>query len=294
MRTPSKVSTLFFIFICLLPACASTRFNPLLSQEPDSHPPAPELIELQKNNPKLWAKRNNRSSLAAFIYSNEKVAKSSLGTQSDFVLQARAYYILGEYFSNTNDERSAQWNEASNWAEKALTFNLKFKESLLVKKKPAELGLDTLTKKDVDALYWYAAALGRWATTQGISSELKYKDRVKQMIDRVAKLNPNYFYGAVYRYYGVYYALLPEFNEDDLKNSRKNFEKALKRSPEYFGNHVLFAHYYAKKMNDQTLFNRHLQIVIKGDPHQLKDVYPEQVLEQNRAKSLIAEESVTP
>ena len=107
------------------------------------------------------------------------------------------------------------------------------------------------------------------------------------MIDRVAVLNPNYFFGAVYRYYGVYYALLPEFNEEDLKNSRKNFEKALKKSPDYFSNHFLYAEYYAKKIDDQVLFKKHLHAVLQGNPHHLEGVYPEQILEQRRARKIL-------
>jgi tetratricopeptide (TPR) repeat protein len=287
MSNHGKFYALFFILLLTLVSCASTRMNPLLSQDSDTSPPSMEITALSKNTPKLWLMRDHPESLFQFIGENEKVAKSSLGTQGHCILQARAYYLLGEYFSKTNEDRAVNWENASNWAEKALTFNADFKDALLKKKLPPELAIDVLTKKDVDALYWFAASLGRWVSTQGISSELKYKDRIKKMIDRVAKLSPNYLYGAVYRYYGVYYALLPEFEEEDLKNSRKNFEKAVKRFPEYFGNHVLYAQYYAKKIDDQALFKRQLEIVIKGNPHLLKDFYPEQVLEQARAKSLL-------
>ena len=293
MSNLRKVSAFFFLSF-VLSACASNRTNPLLSQDPDINTSKTELTELSKTTVKLWAKRHERESLIQFISTNEKFAKSSLGTQNDAVLQARAYYILGEYFSLTNDEKSGNWENATNWAEKALTFNPKFKEALLKQKLPTDQALDVLTKKDIDALYWFAASLGRWVTTQGVSSELKYKDRIKKMIDSVAKLNPNYFYGAVYRYYGVYYGLLPQYKDADLENSRKNFEKAVKRFPEYFGNHVLYARYYAQKVGDIDLFKHQIEFVLKGNPHSLKDFYPEQTLEQNRAKSISSEGITNP
>ena len=43
--------------------------------------------------------------------------------------------------------------------------------------------------------------------------------------DRVEELQPDYFYGAVYRYWGAYYAGLPSFAGQDLDRSKRMFER---------------------------------------------------------------------
>lgn len=277
----------FFFIVIAVSSCASARMNPILSQEPDIVLKKEDLKALNQQANLLWASRHLKESLVAFIEIEENVSRSKSRTEEDLTRLARAYYLQGEYFSADLKTKIELWEKASNWAEKALTLNSAFKERILTQKVPTDQALDTLSKKDADALYWFAVALGKWASTQGLATKIKYKDRVKKMIDRVAILQPHYFYGAVYRFNGVYFASLPVFNQEDLKNSQANFEKALKRSPDYFANHVLFAEFYAKKVDDTALYKKHLEFVVNGNAKSLKDVYSEQVLEQTRAAQLL-------
>ncbi len=279
--------TFLFGVVLLLPSCASTRTNPLLSQVNDGELSKKEFKTLSKKSAKLWQIRNEPGALEEFLSIEQKIANSKQSEQNDFVLLSRAEYLLGEFFTEDDHGKTLHFERASNWAEKALTFNARFKDALLRQKLPTELALDVLEKKDSEGLYWLAVSLGKWASRKGISTSLKYKDRIKKMVDRVAILNPHYLFSAVNRYYGAFYASLPGFNEEELRLSRSYFEKAIKLGPDYFSNHVLFAEYYAKKVDDQALFRKHLEVVVKGNPHHLKDFYPEQILEQIRAKKLL-------
>ena len=279
--------SLFFAVIVLLTSCASTHVNPLLSQEPDTTLAKKEIKVLRKEANPLWEKRNEKISLFEFLVVGEKIARSSHGDEEDLIRMARASYLAGEYFSSTDQEKAHYFELSSNWSEAALARNIFFKERVLQHNLPADQALDTLNKKDAEALYWFSVALGKWAITQSLATQLKYKDRIKMMIDRVSTLRPHYFYGAVYRYNGVYYASLPGFGEDNLKKSKFNFEEALKKSPDYFANHTLYAELYAKKVDDQELRRKHLDFVVNGDPNGLRDYYPEQMLEKERAKQIL-------
>jgi hypothetical protein len=283
----SNATTL--LLLLSLTACASQRVNPLLSQAADSALSKKDFLKKSHEADELWGNRNQQDSLLRFIELEEELSRSEFQTREHIVQLAHAHFILAEYMLDINRDKDAHWNQGANWAEKALTFNPAFKKKVVDEKVPTEQALSTLTAKDVEALYWYAGNLGRWASMQGLTQVLKYKERVKKMIDRVAELNSGFFYGAVYRYYGVYYALLPGYTDEDLKNSKRNFETALKKYPEYFSNHVLYAQAYASKIEDESLYKKHLNFVVKGNPKNFsyKEAYPEQLMEQARAKRLL-------
>jgi hypothetical protein len=288
-----KATTLLRIFtsviiLSLLNACATQRMNPHLSQTPDVTMGEKEFQKKTKRATLLWNKRYEQTSLVEFIALEEELSRTSRQNREQLVELSRAHFILAEYFLQEHGEQEKHWNDGASWAERALAENQAFRKKVVIGKIPADQVLSTLTRKDVDALYWFASNLGRWASRRGLGEILKYKDRVKKMLDRVRELDQNYFYAAVYRYYGVYYALLPGYTENDLKLSKRYFETALKKYPEYFSNHVLYAQYYASKIEDEALFQKHLNFVVKGNPKFLaKESYPEQLLEQARAKKLL-------
>lgn len=261
-----------------LSGCASQRINPLLSQSADVELTKKVFDQKNRRAIELWNLRYQKESLQSFIQAEEEIARSNFRNSEHPVLLAKAYYLMAEYHVDSVTEKAKYWETGANWAEKAIEQKVLPNQTLA-----------RLTPKDAEALFWFASNLGRWASTQGLTQVLKYKDRVKKMIDRVAELQPTLSYGAVYRYYGVYYALLPGYTENDLKKSKAYFETALKKYPEYFSNHVLYAQYYASKMEDSTLYKKHLNFVVRGNPKllSLKDVYPEQLLEQARAKKLL-------
>ena len=88
-------------------------------------------------------------------------------------------------------------------------------------------------------MYWYAANLGKWASSKGFTTRLKYKDDLKATMDRVKTLDEGYFYGAVWRYFGGYEAVTNGMG-GSLDKSKENFEKAIAIAPNYLGNCLLY------------------------------------------------------
>ena len=76
------------------------------------------------------------------------------------------------------------------------------------------------------------------------------------MINRVGELDKNFFHGAFNRYWGAYYAVAPSFAGGDMDKSIENFRKSIKIEPNYLGNCVLVASYWAVKKGDKKLFQR--------------------------------------
>jgi hypothetical protein len=276
-----RASNLLHVFFLLnLVACASPRVNPFLSQQADTKLTQAEFNKGTQTANALWPERYKKASLEKFIRLEEQLAHSSFQTREGWALLARAHYFYAEYHVTDWAEKTRQWELGADWAEVALHRGRPDHA-------PPEQYLHELDTLDVPALYWYAANLGKWTQRQGLNTILKYKAHIKKMIDRVEELSPDYLYGAVQRYNGVYYALLPGYTEEDLKKSRTYFEEAIKKHPDYFANRVYFAEFYAKKMDEKKIYNQQLQIVIHGNALKHKEVYPEQILEQARAKKLL-------
>jgi hypothetical protein len=132
--------------------------------------------------------------------------------------------------------------------------------------------------------------LGKWAKNSNITTTLKYKTRIKKMIERVEALDPNFFYGAPGRYWGVYYSALPKLFGGSLEKSNEQFQKSLKAANNYYGTHVLYAEMFYAKKGDREGFRRELNFVIKGKPNVIAELTAENTIEQRKAKAMLDRE----
>ena len=275
------------ILFGFISSCTSVRVNPLLSQDPDTSLTKEAFLSQSLNSTHLWEDRLNPASILQMIHAEEKRLRSTFATHDEMVRLSRAHFFYADYHTQDWAEKTKHWEQGANWAEKALMTNPAFKTKVMTNHVPPEFALEVLTAKDADALYWFAENLGWWTERQGISIVLKYRNQVKKMMDRVAELSPQYLQGGVYRFYGIYYATSPGYTAEDLKRSKKNFEVAITKYPDFFSNHVQYAEHYAEKLDQQRLLSRQLKWVIQGNAKKLKDFYPEQVLEQRRASQML-------
>ena len=279
------LSGIFLLIPLILSACATSLENPYSSQATDLSLHATKIEPILKVNQDLWANRDQLESLRAFIESQRVILKSPNRKEKDFVLMARAYFIMGEYFSDSTALKIDFFGEAANWSEMAIYQNPDYSRTL--KSPRPESALSTLRKRNMEGLYWHALALYRWADLKGVGTALKYRSRIQNMMEKVSQLAPNYFFGGPHRFFGSYFGQMPGFNEEDLALSRKHFEKALRAGPDFFGNHVSFAEIYGKKVDNRSLVKKHLEIAARGDARQIPEFKPEQLLEQRRAKKLL-------
>jgi tetratricopeptide (TPR) repeat protein len=135
-------------------------------------------------------------------------------------------------------------------------------------------------------LFWTAASLGKWSKLNGIMSSIKYKSEILSMIKRLEKLRPDFFYGAVPRYWGGFYAVAPRLVGGDMDKSKKYFKKAIEAGPEYLGNKVLYAELYLVEKGDEKEFKKQLNEVLASEEGP-KEVQPENFLEKQKAGRLL-------
>jgi hypothetical protein len=274
------------------------RTNPLLSQEPDENPSPRRLQELTQRLSVTWKKRYVSSSNLEFIQTAEELARTRARSQEWLVKLSRAYYLRAEHLSLnpslTTNEKLQSYLWGAHWAELALTLNPEYKSRVRNQRLAPENLLDSIQPHQHEALYWHAVNLGRWAQHAGLTEVLRYKNRVKKMIDFLAARSPQLFHGGVYRYYGSYFALQPGFNERDLEQSKRYFESGLSKFPNYLANRTLYAQAYAIKMKDLELARRLLEPAAQFKLRIDDEEYPEQHLEQIRAQSLLKQISGAP
>ncbi len=273
----------------LFGGCAASRMSGWDAPEGTTEASASEARALFKKAQESWKNRHEKADLEQALKTLEEAASEDPTNVDILIHLTRGYYLMGDAHSEDNEAKKTNFDLATRWGERALATNDAFKKKVKTEGRNVEEALDTLTKREVPAMYWTAASLGKWARLSGLGTMLKYKNRIKMLIERVEALEPEYFWGAVPRYWGTYYAVAPGFAGGDMNKSIQQYEKSFKLANNYFGTHVLFAENYATKKGDRELFKKHLDFVLNGKPESLPELVPEQIIEQRKAKKMLAQ-----
>jgi hypothetical protein len=247
---------------------------------------APELNQLQQSALAAWEARVERPRLEEALLKFEQLHKAQPDNLTTLIYLTRGHYLLADAHITEMELKKETYERAASFGEKAMATNKGFREKVAAGKSVEE-GLSSLTAKEVPAIYWTAAALGKWAKASGIAAALKYKTRIKAMIERVGQLDANYFYGAVPRYWGGFYAVAPGFAGGDLKKSHENFQKSLSIAPGYLGTKVLMAEVYWTKKGNKQEFKKILSDVLNTPANIIPELTPENTLEKAKAKNLL-------
>lgn len=199
---------------------------------------------------------------------------------------SRGHFLMGEFFTK-DDDKEKVFEKAKAFGEKGLELNPEYKK---LKDKDIEKAIATLKLEDIDSLYWAAASLGKWAKARGIMSSLGYKNQILAMIRKVGSLNPDYFYGAVDRYLGGFYAIAPGIAGGDMDKSKKHFERGMEKAPENLGTKVFYAEVYLTKEDKEKEFEKVLNEVLAA-PNGPAEITPENILEKGKAADLLSKKS---
>lgn len=277
---------LFHIIILFLAISCASRKAGWESQTKTLELSATEKLSLVKKAKDLWAKRADTESLKESLQSFEKIHQSQPDDLETLTYLTRGYYFLADSHTDEIEKKKSLYEKAAAFGEKAMATNVAFKNKMS-SGKTVEESLDTLTEKEVPAIYWSAASLGKWAKASGIAAALKYKTRIKAMIDRVEKLKGDYFFGAAQRYWGGFFAVAPSFAGGDLKKSKVNFDKSIAIAPEYIGTKVLMAEVYWTKAGDKKQFEATLKEVLNSNFDNHPELGPENIWEKKKAKKLL-------
>lgn len=258
----------------------SVLFNFAYAQK-DFSPAEAKLLKTEAM--RLWQKRDDQQSLEESLSKFSMVHESQPQNLDILTYLTRGYFLLAELHQTSEDQKLKTFEKAREFGEKGLKLNPDYKKHA---DDDIEKAIDKLTVKEVPIMYWTAASLGKWAKLNGIMSSLKYKDQIIGMIKRVEKLQPDFYYAAVPRYWGGFYAVAPRIAGGDMKKSKKNFKEAMEKAPELLTNKVLYAELYLVEDGDEKEFKKVLKEVISAS-NGPADIVPENILEKRKAERLL-------
>lgn len=239
----------------------------------------------------LWPSRGEPAKLAQALELWEEAAKQGVSPKLALKL-ARGHYLMGDghhFLAGDIAARDAEYQKGLDWATQALKLTApKFAEAMAAGKTHAE-AIALADREAVDAMYWFATNLGKWAATKGFATKLRYKDDIKNTMLRVKELDDRFFYAAAWRYFGGFEAATHGLAGGSLEKSEENFKKAVELAPNYLGTKVLWADYLCVKKRDQETFKKLLEEVKSANADADPEIAPENRLEQRKAAKLLAE-----
>ncbi|MCS6894653.1 MAG: TRAP transporter TatT component family protein [Bacteroidia bacterium] len=236
----------------------------------------------------LWAERDNPNTAKEAARLIEQSLSQNPHQPTQVVRLTRIYYLLGEQ-SDEKATRLEYYDKAFKLCRNELAHQLGLsatvKDEEIVKK---------AQKDHLPLLYWAAASLARWGKHAPFAQKVQARSTIRLYWDKVMELEPAYFHGGGYRFFGGYYALVPAITGDqDVNKSREMFDKSLSTAPYYLETKVLYAEAYAAhpKVRNKELFQRLLKEVLNADPGKDPDYAPENRLAQKKARDLLAREA---
>jgi hypothetical protein len=238
----------------------------------------------------LWNERGDKAKLIQALDKWEAAAATA-PTAELYAKLARGHYLLGDGYyvlDGNNEARDAEYQKGLDAATKGLKLSApEFAKAMAEGKKHAE-AIQLAGKDAIPAMYWYASNLGKWAASKGFATRLRYKDDIKATIDHIKAMDENFFYAAPYRYLGGYEAATAGLAGGSLEKSQEYFAKSVEMAPNYLGTKVLWADFLCTKKQDKDTFKKLLDEVVAADPAAAPEIEPENKIEQEKAKKLLA------
>jgi len=239
-----------------------------------------------------WAKRENKEALAKAIEAWTRITEEKESAEL-LVKIARARFLYADAFLFEDDVQTRVARQEMLLAGSEAAFAaLKITSPELIDLEASgashKESLLKLTPDSIGALYWYSVNLARWARADGPLRMMRHKGDIRLNLERIRRLDPTFFYGAPERFFGALEAATIGLLGGSLERSNAAFERAIAIAPEYLGNKVVYAKLGAVAKKDRALFERLLQEVLSADPTICEGCAPENFLEQQKAKRLLA------
>ncbi len=239
-----------------------------------------------------WASRDEKGRLEQAIATWEKVVAADPKNADALVKLARAHYFLADGFLALEEDSAAEfevYKKGVDYGERALLLLEPGFEADMRAKRSFEEAIQKIGVDGISAAYWYCTTLGRFASKQGLSERLYYKDKLKTAMERILELDKTFFYGAADRYFGAFYSLLPGIAGKDTKKSAAHFEKSVEIAPEYLSTKVVKAQFLAKELDDEEMYRSLLEEVLAAPDGDNPDIAPENRAAKRTAQKMLAE-----
>ena len=240
-----------------------------------------------------WNKRSNRKNATIATFFLEKALSLEPENFEIALLLSRAYHFEAYYIETDQSQKDSLFMMGARLAIQIVEQSAAYQETITTVQGDSMVkvtaALAAVEKEYINALFWWAANMGRYLSTKSVRMRLDYREMGEAVMHRVLALDPDYFYGGPYRFFGALYARLPGV---ELSRSEDYFQKAITAYPDYLGTYVLRAKFLHTKSGDREKFRADLEYVMNADPAQIPDVMQENLVEQKFARQLLDQEDL--
>ena len=246
---------------------------------------ASELMEKAQN---LWKQRDQIKSAKKAIKTWEKAAETD-PTRADVALKlSYAYYFMAtvhaRWQNDPKDKQLAWYEKGMKSASRAIFLQSpKFQQAIMSKKSWPDY-VYLVEKNGIEGLYWYCSNLGQHSSLRGITKMIRFLPTIKSSMERILKLDENFFHAGPHRYFGAYEA---KIIGGDLNKSKNHFEKSIQLAPHYLTTYILQAELYATKKMNEELFVKLLETVLQANPDAIAELSIENRNAQRIAQDML-------
>ncbi len=273
---------LIFMFSCSFSTMVIRQMTPILENS------AQALYEESDLQIAEQALASNLKLLEGFL-------KNDPENRELLILLAQGYagYALG--FSEDEEPLRAKkfYLRARDYALKVLSLDTKFIQAKEKGLDALQAYLDHLEIEDVPALFWTGFA---WSGYVNLAlnepDALLALPEIQLYMQRVEVLQPEYFYGAVYLFWGGVYGMKPAILGGDPHKAGDYFRKNIELNKgDFLLAYVYAAQFYAAKILDEALFEQYLKTVETTPADVRRELTLFNQIAKQKAKRLLAQKT---
>jgi tetratricopeptide (TPR) repeat protein len=144
-------------------------------------------------------------------------------------------------------------------------------------------------KEDVPALFCATSCWARWTAVNldnlEAVSELPF---LEAAMERLLELDESYSYGSPHLLVGTYLAAKPAILGGDIAKAKEHFDRALALADgKFLPAKVLYAKYYARRIQDRGLFAQTLEEVLSAPADAVPELTLSNVMAKEQARELL-------
>ena len=240
-----------------------------------------------------WEQRSDSSSI---IKADHLLSLANNRRPEDFelsVLYSRVMYFRALFIEKNITLRDSLFSRGANVAKHSVITHKEFQSIYETTQGDSSFrllsALANTPRVLVPGLFWWATNQVWYLNSKPAMERLNSREILEVIMHRIISLEPGYFYGGPYRFFGLFYTRIPGV---ELIQSKTYFEQALANHPEYMGNAVQMSEFYNQKAGNRNQFHTQLKLVVSKDPTTDPEILPENLFYQDRARSLLEQESI--
>lgn len=239
-----------------------------------------------------WEKRANKNNIYESLKYLRKAIKENGENLERSKLMSQACHFTAEYIEDDETKSDSLYllgkDIAWNFLIKTDSYIKGFNSFIgdLVDKKIA--GIDNISENDIEVLFWWVKNYVSFIANKPVTERLTAREEIETALYRVLSQKPDFYFGGCHQIFGILYARLPGV---ELNKSISQFETAITKGPDFFGNYVARAKYLYPRVSDKESFEKDINYIISLDPSTVPEIAPENLMEQEIAKKLLQKSS---